>query len=391
MIRAATTHATLLTPPGAGAIAVVRVTGPEAQSIVESLMPPKSATALGDRPRQLRYVTLVADDTPVDDALVSTVPTGSEQTIDICCHGGIRIVERILEVLQARGAKTTGRPQRTDAVWPVRNRVEQEAVEALANARTESAVRFLADQYVRLPALLLDAASCCAQDAARADGLLEKATAEYQSARLLLDGITVAIVGPPNAGKSTLFNRLTGRTAAVVSEVHGTTRDWLCEWVELGGFPVRLLDTAGSRHAADALEADAIGRGQGIAETADLRLIMIDGSAALSSEERNVVARWLALGPAVLLANKVDVAPHEVGSLSIDVPRWRIAATTGTGVGAAVKAVLDCVGGTPSERLGPTLFTQRQREAYAQARARIETDPMSAAGLIRTDLLGAFA
>lgn len=391
MSRPTTTHATVLTPSGAGAIAVIRVSGSDAQEIVESLIRPKRATALGERPGRLVCATVVADDTPLDEVLVSTVPTGNEQAVDICCHGGIRVVERILEELQARGAEPTERPQRIDAVWPVDNRVQQEAVDALAKARTEAAVLFLADQYAQLPALLLDAASCCTQDAARADRLLESAAAGYPTARLLLDGISVAIVGPPNAGKSTLFNRITGRTAAVVSEVHGTTRDWLAEWIELGGFPIRLMDTAGTRHAADELEANAIGRGRSIAASAEVRLILIDGSAAVSAEELDHVSRWLALGPAVLLANKMDVAPCEVDKLSIDAPMWHISAATGAGIDAAVNALLDCLGGVPPERLGPTLFTQRQHEACVQARARLETDPTSAARFVQTELLGALA
>lgn len=391
MSRPTTTHATVLTPPGAGAIAVIRVSGSDAQVIVKTLMHPKRATALGERPGRLVYATLVADDTPLDDVLVSIVPTGNEQAVDICCHGGIRIVERILEELQARGAEPVERPQRTDAVWPVHSRVQQEAVDALAKARTEAAVLFLADQYARLPALLLDAVSCCGQDAARADRLLEKAADGYPTAQLLLDGISVAIVGPPNAGKSTLFNRLTGRTAAVVSEVHGTTRDWLAEWIELGGFPVRLMDTAGTRQAADELEADAIGRGHSIAASADLRLILIDGSTAVSAEELDYVSRWRALGPAVLLANKMDVAPCEIDNLSNDAPMWHISAATGAGIDAAINALLDCLGGTPPEKLGPTLFTRRQHEACVQARARLETDPTSAARFVRAELVGTLA
>jgi len=391
MIRPTTTHAAVLTPPGAGAIAVIRVSGSKAHEIVESLMRPTCITAPGERPGRLVYATLVADDTPLDDVLVSTVPTTNEQAVDICCHGGIRIVERILEELQARGVEPVARPQRTDAVWPVQSQVQREVVDALATARTEATAHFLAEQYARLPALLLDAASCCAADAARADGLLENVTAGYQTARLLLDGITVAIVGPPNAGKSTLFNRLTGRTAAVVSEAHGTTRDWLAEWIELGGFPVRLMDTAGTRHAVDELEADAIGRGHSIAASADLRLILIDGSAAVSDEELDDVSRWLAFGPAVLLVNKTDVAPIAVGHLSIDAPMWHISAATGSGIADAVNALLDCLGAVPPERCGPTLFTQRQHEACVQARAQLETDPALAGHFVRAELLGAFA
>ncbi len=357
----------LLTPAGAGAIAVVRVTGPDAIGLVNRVFHSKNGQPLSENSAgRLRYGHFVDGEEVVDDVIVSLVQRdggtkgrrdeGDEWTVDISCHGGVRVVERILQTLERLGAPACEPFAALDDVWPVRNLIEHEALEALCLAKTQRAVRFLTWQRDNLVPAIEALARFAETDAARAVGLLDALTARFPTARLVLHGATVALVGPPNSGKSTLFNRLLGRPAAVVSPAAGTTRDWVAEPIELDGFLITLVDTAGIHEAHDPLEQLAIDASQRAARQADIHVLVLDGTHP--DRVPPAAAEPHAGRKVITLVNKADLgvsAPHGL----------QISAKTGQGIDLLLARLRETLGVVDWADDAPALFTQRQvRDAH---------------------------
>ena len=376
---------TVLTPPGAGAIGVIRVIGPDAFSIVGKLFRaktrrcqplPRSAQAEscnslvpGDR---LRYGRFVVDEEVVDDVFVSQAPNGDLPAVDICAHGGVRVIERILEAFERHGAPLRESDESAIPIWPTCNLIDQEIVEAMSRAKTERALRFLAWQRRHLVPFLEQAASLCQAEADRTRTMLEAVLAGYSAARTLVKGATVIILGPPNSGKSTLFNRLIGRSATIVSRRPGTTRDWVTESIEIDGVPLTRVDTAGQHETAVSLERQAIERGWAISEQAEVSLLLLDGSRPLSEGARALCTACQPLARCLTVINKVDVGrawdvsalPTERAHGGVD-PIW-VSALAGTGVNVLTQGILRVLGYEERIDTVPSLFTARQREIAAE-------------------------
>jgi len=207
---------------------------------------------------------------------------------------------------------------------------------------------------------------------------------DHRRGERLRAGLDIAIVGPPNAGKSSLLNRLARRDAAIVAETAGTTRDVIEVVLDLGGYPVMLADTAGLREAEGAVEEEGVRRARRRAEVADLRILVLDGNdpAGLAG------ARGL-VGPATLVAlNKCDLGPTRIGVEGPSLGVCRISAATGEGL----EAFLDLLEGAVRDRIGvaeqPVITRARHREALehclgALERARRATLPELAAEDLR--------
>lgn len=286
------TIAELLTPPGAGAIGVVRVSGLHARRIVNAIgkggteldagsqtcrrsrgfhaLVSRGAEATG----RLSLWTIFDDGEPIDDVIVSTVPNAVVPTIDLCAHGGIRVLERILRSLQRQGALIADVGKERRDAFDAPTLLEREINAAIRLAKTETAVLFLARQRVLALRTLRELAASAQRDPRGARAGLERLHSTWPAVRILLRGATVALVGLPNAGKSTLFNVLTGRTVAVASPIAGTTRDWVTAEVEFDGVPITLIDTPGDRATVDPLEAEAIRVGRCRSASADLRILL---------------------------------------------------------------------------------------------------------------------
>ncbi len=286
------------TPPGRAGIAVVRISGPEAFAAAQGLAGP-----LPPEGRSLR--TLRHGGEPIDQALVLTFPaprsfTG-EDVAELHAHGSPAVVAALLRALSAQGLRLAepGEFTRRALENGRLDLAEVEGLAALIDAETEGqraqALRVFSGALGRLAegwrarllrALALAEATIDFADEEVPEGLWDEVRAlcislagemrrEAAGARVaerLREGFEVAIVGPPNAGKSTLLNRLAGREAAITSEVAGTTRDVIEVRMDLAGLPVTLLDTAGLREAEDAVEAIGVARGRARAEGADLRV-----------------------------------------------------------------------------------------------------------------------
>jgi len=194
----------------------------------------------------------------------------------------------------------------------------------------------------------------------------------WASERLYSDGSRVVLAGRTNAGKSSLFNALLKQERAIVSDIHGTTRDWLESWADFGGIPVRLFDTAGLRKTGDSIEAEGVERSRSLALDADLVLYLVDGTAGIDANDRQFLERTGGdFPPCILVWNKADRAealpvPQENETL----PAVRaVSAKTGAGiaelVGTAVRLLLGPTGQIREASLG----SERQKNAVHTARS----------------------
>ena len=185
------------------------------------------------------------------------------------------------------------------------------------------------------------------------------------------EGLTLAIVGRPNVGKSSLFNRLLEQDRAIVTEIPGTTRDVVSETASLGGIPVKLLDTAGIRQGQDAVESLGIERSYQAMADADLTLVVVDASQPLSDADEALIARAAAEGKSLVAANKSDLAGQA------DIPTGlKVSALTGAGIEELRRAIVDAI--APLNRLEQEggfitslrheQLLQESAEALAQAR-----------------------
>ena len=363
--------ARLLTPPGSGAIGVIRVEGPDAVHIVRGIFRSRRADdGLSTSPGEIRYGHVLDGEQVVDDVLVVSHRVDAGLVVDVCAHGGVRVIEQLLDLLHRCGA-----PLRTDdssppPVWAATNVIQHEAFDLMARAKTPRVLRFLSWQSVHLPDALATIRAMVIDHPQRTCEALEALARRAETARLLVDGATVAIVGPPNGGKSTLFNRLIGRVSAVVSPHAGTTRDWVEAAIEFSGIPITLIDTAGRRATSDTLERRAIQTGQARAERADLLIAVVDAGRQVAPLALSALLQAPRRAGVVWVQNKID-KESDVGVAS-QLPRnaciVRLSARTGDGVDTLVRALVERFGLDPGADRLPTCFTARQVRIISQIR-----------------------
>lgn len=369
----------VLTPPGAGAIGLIRVSGDDPAALVNTLFRPRQGPPPShDSPNRLRYGRIVEDEETLDDVVVVAHTVNGHRCVDITAHGGVRVIERIVAALCERGATWCRTNDAWDRTWPAAHLLDVEILQAMTEARSERALRFLAYQRVQLPALLASIAESIPVDVGSARSKMKSLLSGFRAADALLRGITVALVGPPNSGKSTLFNHLLGRSAAMVSDTAGTTRDWIAEPILLHGVSVTLVDTAGRHEAGSALEVLAIEAGRNMADRADLRVLVLDGSAAWM-DATGLREQFRA---EVVVFNKTDVRDATAANDS----GLAISATTGLGLDDLIHRILDPFGIGPAVDPVPTLVTQSQIDWAGTVLSALDSAPETAGILIRDRL-----
>jgi tRNA modification GTPase len=322
------------TPGGRGAIAIVRCSGAGALAVSERVFLPRSGAPL--EPWRMRLGTVVAGDgtTPIDEALGVYFPcpasfTG-EDTFEIHCHGSPVVVEQIVASAIAAGARAAepGEFTRRAVLNGKLDLLQAEAVADLIDARMAAGASAawrqlqgaLSKELAEARAAMLDvladieAAVDFTDDelpdpdfARRLDGIgrvsvrLETLLRGFAASRRQRDGVRAVFTGRPNAGKSSLVNRLLGSGRMIVSDEPGTTRDVVEETIDLGGIAFVLTDTAGIRDAEGAAETAAVERARETADAADLRVLVIDSSRASSAREAAVDA------DTIVVLNKQDL------------------------------------------------------------------------------------
>lgn len=327
------TIAAIATPPGEGAIAMVRISGPDAAPILARIF---KSSAKTPAPRQATFGKIHDGDEVLDQVLVTTFQepasfTG-EDMAEITCHGGILLAARILETVLRSGARAADAGEFSQRAF-FNGKIDltrAEAIMDIIRARTAPALRAAALQLEgRLGKEIMELRDTVLEvvahieawidfpeegiDPATGRHLLAKINAALErterllstadEGRVLREGIRVAIVGLPNAGKSSLLNRLLGMDRAIVSEVPGTTRDTIEESACLRGILFRLTDTAGLRETNDPVEREGVARSGRAMENADLVLHIFDASATTPPAPLN--------DREILVANKCDLLPTE--------------------------------------------------------------------------------
>lgn len=366
------TIAAIATPPGSGGIGVIRVSGPLARSILGARFAPAAPAFRGFRPWTLhRGAALDPEGGRIDDVLAVFMPgprtfTG-EDVAEWHCHGGPALLEALLESILAAGARPAERGEFTRRAF-LNGRMDLTQAEAVAEviaAPSREGARLAAARLhgllgARMTALRdtlenLRARMCLAVDfpeeeaeclsladlLAGVESVDEAAAgllAAFDRARCWREGVTAALAGPVNAGKSSLMNALLGRERAIVTEHPGTTRDFLEEAVRLDGLPARLIDTAGLRDAGavlDPAEDRGIRLGQEKTAEADVIFLVFDGSrneGAVPPELPCLAADFAGRGRddrIILVWNKRDLAPPPEGWGAVWRNAWRNARAAG--------------------------------------------------------------
>jgi tRNA modification GTPase len=343
----------------------VRLSGPQAHPLAERLFRPAGWKAA----EALRFGRFVGrDGTAIDRGYLVRFEAGrsftGEPTAELWAHGSPAVLRELVDAALAAGARAAGPGEftyralrhgrldltRAEAVrdlveartlWQARTAFAQsegslarrlaplrDALVDLA-ARAEAAVEFVDEAETRGASEEFGRALAAAAEQAAALGRA------LGTGRIAREGVQVAITGLPNVGKSSLFNALLARERAIVSEIPGTTRDTLEDGVDLGGLPVRLVDTAGIRRSTDPIESEGVRRAQTALVESDLVLFVLDASRPVDEDERRALGE-LAPERAVIVANKADLpkstAPVPEGALEVS-------ARTGAGLDALRSAI----------------------------------------------------
>ena len=374
------TLAAVATAAGRGGIGCLRISGPDAHAIAGALFEPRGA-ALTPDDRRPRFGTFLDDaGREIDHGFWVAFPPGrsytGESTVELWTHGSPPVLDALTRAAVARGAvhaspgEFTYRALRHGRLDLTR----AEAVRDLIAARTlyQARVAFrqaegaLARRLAPLRGALIDliargeaaiefadeaethlADGALAAGVVATEGSARSLLAEARVGRIVREGARVALSGVTSVGKSSVFNRLLGRDRAIVSPVAGTTRDTLEETFDLEGIPVTIIDTAGVRVAADAVEAEGVRRAREATGEADLVILVLDAGRDLRPEERNVLVERAAdpAQPTIVVANKIDLA----AGCDSNTP-WpgalRISALTGDGFATLHTAIRESLCGT---------------------------------------------
>ena len=403
----------IATPPGRGGIGVVRVSGPDAERIATGLS--RRATLA---PRHATLATVFAPDgTSIDRLVITRFPaphsyTG-EDVVELSAHGSPVVLDAIVAAAVAAGARLANPGEFTfraylhgridlvqaeavgdliDAVTPLQARVAFDQLEGTLTARLREMDARMLDLIAPLEASLdfpdegyhfvgPDHAATALDEILRA---LDALLADARRGRVIREGLTVAIVGRPNAGKSSLFNRLAGAARAIVTDVPGTTRDLLTERVDIGGVPFTLVDTAGLRGAAtDAIEEEGIARARQAGLAADLIIVVLDGSTAVDDEDRAILEQT-ATRPRLVVSSKCDLAAAWDATAHAAA---RVSALTDEGIAGLRDALLASAGALDPSRDRVSIANLRHAALVEQARTCVQRARQAVASRLPEELV----
>lgn len=329
--------AAISTPPGRSGIAVIRLSGQEVLALIAPFLSLKKF-----EPNTIKFSVFKTYEEVIDEVLVSYFKapksfTG-EDMIEINCHGNYVVAKKILNLLFQAGARSAepGEFTMRALINGKMDLVQAESVIDIIDAKTAVAAEvagshlqgILSAKIIEIRQTILDLVahievhldypeeeemlgsmqylSSLEEITARIETLL----ASFSKGKIYKDGLVVAITGKPNAGKSSLFNKWLEDNRAIVSDIPGTTRDTIEEWIELDGIPIKLVDTAGVRVSEDAIENLGIERTKEYLSRADVVLVMLDAKAEIDSSDELLLSQ---IEPAktIFLINKIDLVSAE--------------------------------------------------------------------------------
>lgn len=391
----------LSTPAGRSAIAVIRVSGPDSLLLARSLI--TDAGFLPEPSRAVLRSIKSQDQTSVLDRSLITyfqAPNSytGEDVIEISCHGSPVVLRQVIDLTLHYGARLAGPGEFTMRGLSNGkiNLSQAEGIRDLINAQTEAAAQqatrqLMGELSLRLKPseeqliqtiVQLESALEFVEDdlpkvrkheiqktLATVSESLDRLAGTFASGHLLRDGLRVTLAGRPNVGKSSIFNKLLAHERAIVTEIPGTTRDTITEAISINGVPVVLTDTAGLRESTDDVERIGVDRTRQAMADADLIVVVLDGSAELSSEDLDLLSRARELRH-VIARNKNDLPefrPRSDLNFDNNAQIVHVSALTGSGIEALCAAILAPFGALDSQNDGLLITNARHYDLLKRA------------------------
>jgi tRNA modification GTPase len=389
------------TAAGRGAIGVVRLSGPDALRVANVVLGRRSPL----EPRRATLARVVARaGQPGDEAVAVYFQAPRSYTgqdvVELSLHGSPVIMRAVVAAACAAGARLARPGEFTlrayvngkrdlvqaeavadvvNAVTPLQARVAFDQLQGTLSSRITEIDQRLFDLIARLEASLdfPDEGYHFVDTSGGIDELagvlreIEQLLADARRGRMIREGAHVVIAGRTNVGKSRLFNALSGADRAIVTDVEGTTRDLLTEVVDIVGLAVTLVDTAGTREAADTVEVEGIRRAFRARQVADLVVVVLDQSEALRAEDRAILAET-ADAPRIVVANKCDLPGATLG-LPADETVVRVSAVTGEGLDSVRHAIASALSGATDHGEPPLLSNARHVLLMEEASEKVRT------------------
>jgi len=344
------TIAAISTAPGIGGIGIVRMSGDDCFEILDKIFKAKKPEKIDDiKGYSIKYGNIIDPKTNknIDEVLVSYFKTPKSYTTENMCeissHGGIVVVKNILEVCLKNGAKLAEPGEFTKLAF-LNGRIDLSQVESIIdiiNAKTDKELKASMNQLEgnlskqikeikkQILDLLVDIEASIdypeydieevTEDRAK-KGLqkieeeINKLYRTFEDGKIIKEGIKVAIIGRPNSGKSSLLNSILNEDRAIVTEIEGTTRDTIEEFVSIKGIPFKIIDTAGIRDADNEVEIIGINKSKKVAEDSDLIIAMFDNSKLLNKEDKEIL-EFIKERKAIILLNKIDLKESNLENL----------------------------------------------------------------------------
>src|SRR6516162_4746663 len=394
----------IATPAGRGGIGVVRLSGPEATSIARPMLRLAHADEL--QPNRAHFGELIEPGTGerIDEVVITFFAKPhsytTEDVVEISCHGSPVVLRHVVEIALARGARLAEPGEFTMRAF-LNGRIDltqAEAVRDLIDSQTLYQAQVAARQLEgalskrlqpikqRLVDLIaiMEAGVDFAEDdvsvipdaqilARIADvrGPLEQLLASFAYGKVVHEGLTLAIVGRPNVGKSSLFNRLVEHERAIVTATPGTTRDLVSETVSIGGIPVRLVDTAGIRDALDEAESIGVRKSREALADADIVLVVLDASHpadddAARARDTDLICQ-VTRRSAIVVQNKIDAITTAPLLPDGGLPVVMTSAKTGQGIDFLRAKILQLAGGNGAAQPEAGFLTNVRHQRLVQS------------------------
>lgn len=385
------TYAAVMTGKGTGAISTIRVFGDSAETIIKKIFEPT-----GTKPTKFKTGEILLGTIHDGSKTIDQVTIGCEQdnTFAINCHGNPLIVEMIMQLLQRCGATLLTAEQLLTKILSAQETINTIAIEAKlaqVKAKTLQGTKIIANQ---IEAGLSKKAQYWLEnvDEIPLENIWDEAMQilqKSQYAKLIIYGCTAAIIGPPNSGKSTLLNYLAGRDKAIVTDIKGTTRDWISAQCQTGPLALELIDTAGldeeSLGPEDSVEKAAQQKTAEILKQADVVLLVLDNSQPSEELDAGLVEK-IADKRVVTILNKCDLpAKFDTGKLPETMSNAvQISAKFGTGIENLTEKIRHICGVKDFDLQTTVCFTDRQENLLKQL-INAESRPQTAS--ILTELL----
>lgn len=336
------TIAAISTAPGIGGIGIVRMSGEECFKILDKIFKAKNPQEIEDiKGYTIKYGNIIDPTTnkTIDEVLVSYFKKPKSYTTENMCeissHGGTIVVRKILEICLKNGAKLAEPGEFTKLAF-LNGRIDLSQVESIIdiiNAKTDKELKAsmnqlegnlsktlanikkqVVDLLVDIEASIdypeYDVEEVTEEKAKNKLEEIEKSIRDlyntFENGKIVKEGIKLAIIGRPNSGKSSLLNAILNEDRAIVTEIEGTTRDTIEEFVSIKGIPFKIIDTAGIRDADNEVEKIGINKSKKVAEDSDLIIAMFDNSKPLNKEDKEIL-EFIKNRKAIILLNKIDL------------------------------------------------------------------------------------